>query len=159
MKQVTPNPNYVELHLGTVKDIPSSLELVREAYNCSPTGGIFKADKAARYLEAMLQRPLTDGTCICLKPVGSDEIVGFLLGSIVPDPFSNNRYAIENHWYIKPDYRSFKSAVIMLDALEYWAERNKATAVYISSGVDPRLLKLLERRKYHQAFSVMIKDI
>lgn len=145
-----------ELKIGELSDIEELLPLCRKAFLENPVRGKFSFSKGKDYLNLMLARPKEE---VCaLRLVHEWETVGFIIGSIVQDAFSDNRYAVEHHWYIDPDHRSFRNAKLLLDAFEYWSELNKVNAVYLSSGEDERLVKFLERKKYRKSFRTMIKE-
>lgn len=49
--------------------------------------------------------------------------IGILVGNIQEFPFSRDKQAFENIWYVLPKYRKNKVGLELFNAFEYWAKK------------------------------------
>lgn len=59
-----------------------------------------------------------------------DNPVGILVGSIQEFPFSRDKQAYENIWYVLPKYRRNKVGLELYEAFEYWANKAKVKVIH-----------------------------
>lgn len=78
----------------------------------------------------------------CFIAVYKDEIIGFLLGDIVPHIFSSQKKAVDLGYYVAPDWRGTRCAMKLLEEYEEWA---------LSKGVQEKRIYLGSSNGYEKS--------
>lgn len=144
------------LQLATNDDIPAVIEMATAFFESSPYAQYGVSEDAVRAtVETTMSKPLTEATTILWVKDGVP--VGVLAGMVGMSIFNYKTYAAELMWWVKPEYRSYKVAVSMLSAFEYWANQLGCQYTQLVC-VDPSVEKLYLRHGYKLVEQQFIKQ-
>lgn len=134
------------------------LKLAEEAYtDYSTFNTLWDEKKAREYLDQALVNQNEYMVTVLLIDQ-NNKTRGFIVGSVVFDPFGQQKAVVENHWYIQEEYRNYKNASLMLSALEFYANKVGAQKIMTSSSyVD--LEKFYKRKGYHKVITMYQKGL
>lgn len=82
----------------------------------------FNVDKVRKIGAKLIE---SGGVCVA---VNGSEILGMLAGFIAVDWFGDDRTASDYLFYVRPEHRGGRAALLLLQAFEDWGEANGATA-------------------------------
>jgi hypothetical protein len=105
--------------------------------------------KCAMLIHTCLTNPDTHFIRVAVGP--TNEIVGMLLGYISEYYFGRDLIASDYLWYVTPEYRGSRAAVLLLRDFQKWAEERNASEVHmgLSTGVHAEKVgALLENLGY-----------
>ena len=68
-----------------------------------------------------------------------NSIVGFMSCGSNKGQFSEDRYAVEIGFYIKPEYKTLSSVKMMISAFYYWAKEADCKAAFIGKMKDKKI--------------------
>lgn len=123
------------------------MSLIRSAFSNHFPNRVYNPTKLVDYVYNILEPP--DKNHMIVLAFMGDVPVGFISFMLVEDHFSDTKIAVENHWYVLPEYRASSAGLRLLNAFEYWAQHIvNADEILVSSGRTTSLGALLERRKY-----------
>lgn len=123
------------LKIATWEDYGDILSLCTDFFESSPYNNIIQFDEAevASYIMESLEAPKTE-KIIILSKNDKEEITGIVVGFISKVPFSTDRIAGEQVWYVKPEYRNTRTSIRLVEAFEYWADKvAKADIILMAS--------------------------
>src|SRR5690606_41060823 len=81
----------------------------------------FDRQKGREFLLRVITGVPTDN--ICLVALSGGKVVGFIVGAATEPVFSSNRVAMELGWWIEPEHRGTRGALLLYNAYEDWAYR------------------------------------
>lgn len=138
-------------------DIDDVAELAQEFFSASPYAPLGISKEAVYDTAAhTIQKPLTEATTILWKEDG--KTVGILAALIGVSPFNHKKYASELMWWVTPSHRSYKAAIQMKKAFEYWA-RQLDCQYSILVCLDPSVAKLYKKSGYSSAEHTFFKEL
>lgn len=112
-----------------------------------------------RQMRTSIYRMLSMETTCCFVAETTDEVVGLIMGIVVPLWFNQDALcASELAWFVDPAHRG-TAGIRLLEAFEEWADEQGAVIVSLSQlhSVTPALHKLLGRRGYELTESTYAK--
>lgn len=156
------NKRYIKV-LNEEDNLQDVADLVRCAMLDAsyPTEHMFDLDKADDFVKSFLTP--NDNQVFIILFEGTDPI-GMFIGMITKDhPYLKDNIASEVVWYVRPDKRKGRGALILFDAFEYWASQHKdCKLVSVSSqaaDTAPSLHKLYGKKGYKVSEITYIKEV
>ncbi len=150
---------------GATCDLDCLEDFGEKFHAASPLAAVSEFDRPSfRAMATSYIMGFKGGVDGCLL-VASDQgkAVGFLMAMVYPCWFNENiKTGQDLVWWIEPEYRSFKLARAMFDALEHWAREQGAHffIMALTESMDPeRLGRWYERRGYKLTERHYAKDL
>lgn len=124
------------LKIGGWDDYNHILQFTNNFFQSSPYRDIVRFDegKIAQYIMEFIEASKLERIIILALDSITKEPIGMVAGLISEVPFSSDKVATEQVWYIEPQYRNTRTSIKLVEAFEYWArEITKADVVLMSS--------------------------
>lgn len=112
----------------------------------------FSRERVAQVVESIGNSP--DG--FALAAVDEGVVKGFILGSVLPELFSEEKIGTVILWAVPGNPRL---AVGLSNAFEWWAERKGVDRIQYASPMVPKLDKLYKRRGFTEVERVYQKEL
>jgi GNAT superfamily N-acetyltransferase len=88
------------------------------------------------------------------------DLVGFLVGCVNTSLFSQDLAGIELGWYLDPEHRDGKTALVLLKQFEDWCSKKKCTHISLADIDTLRSMGgLYERKGYTLTEKTYVKEI
>lgn len=148
------------VRLATLEDIPEILKFAKAFMKASPYRLMtFDPKKGKDFLTSLIDSPLSEG--VVLLALKDGKPVGFLVGVASQPVFSSNKFSMELGWWVEPEHRGCRGALLMYAAYEDWAKRvgcSHIQGAYLP-GVSPDLDKFYKKRGYVLTESSYVKVV
>ena len=106
----------------------------------------FNAELLKSFVEPQIP---AEKTVMCVSSDSNGEAGGALCGLLSPSLFTGDLEAHEIFWYVRPEYRTGRSGLLLLKAFEQWAAAHEARYLFMSHFMNsPTLGNLYRRRGY-----------
>ncbi len=132
---------------------PIALELAREFLKQSPYEKLFPPKEDA--LEKLFV--MTEQWGIVLVADVDGDLVGLIAGVIIEHALTGQMYGEEVVWYVKPEHRSGRVGIRLLEALTEWTTTNGATMLKMLAPAESPVGKLLESRGFARVETAFMK--
>lgn len=127
------------LRLGEKEDVDAIVGLSRSLFDLSPYSVVssFQTNIVEEnYLNSLgMERFEFVNILLC----SGDEVVGFMSCGSNKGQFSEDRYAVEVGFYIKPEYKTLTAVKMMLSAFYYWSKEADCKAAFIGKMKDRKI--------------------
>jgi len=127
------------LRLGRPEDADTIISLTSDLFALSPYSVVSSFDSVVvreNYL-ASLDLPKFEFVNILL--CSGNEVIGFMSCGSNKGQFSEDRYAIEVGFYIKPEYKTITATKMLISAFHYWAREADCKAAFIGKMKDKKI--------------------
>lgn len=148
------------LKIATIDDLDQVVPMCEAFVKESPYHkNRYDLEKIKKTAEHLLTQPKE--TAIVILAQHETDTVGFLVGIITEELFSNSRIAAELVYWVAPDWRKgFSYGRDLLDAYEFWARKIGATYITLGSlSTNPRIDTLYKRRGYNKTEHSFVKEL
>jgi GNAT superfamily N-acetyltransferase len=104
-------------------DAKEVMKVGKKLHMESPFHSRYKWDKgnAFRFIRDLSS---SDDSCMYICTNGSGEITGMVGGQIHSMYYTNDKYASEAIFYVLPEHRGGRSAILLLKEFEKWAKKH-----------------------------------
>ena len=95
-----------------------------------------------------------DKNHFCFLAWRGDKVIGLISGYCAEHYFTEDVYAYDTMFYVKPEYRKGRTALLLIRAFEKWAKDNNCVeiSVGISTEIDTeKTVSFYEKLKYKQS--------
>lgn len=148
------------LRLATLADIPTLLRFAKNFHKVSPYRGMrFDSRKGEEFLKGVILGAQSEG--IVLVALKDTNPIGMLVGASREPVFTSSKVAMELGWWIEPEHRMSRAALLIYNAYEDWAFRigcSHVQGAYLP-GVSPELDEFYKKRGYVQVESSYLKTL
>lgn len=134
MKQQT-----LYLRLGTPEDADSILALSLELFNYSPYSVVSEFDTKVVKDNYLASLEMEKFEFVNILLCSGEDIVGFMSCGSNKGQFSEDRYAVEVAFYIKPEYKTLTATKMLISAFHYWAKEAGCKAAFIGKMKDRKI--------------------
>lgn len=134
MKQPT-----LYLRLGDKRDAEAIVGLSKSLFDLSPYSVVSSFDVDCVTSNYLASVDLPKFEFVNLLLCSDNEVVGFMSCGSNKGQFSEDRYAVEVGFYIKPEYKSISATKMMLGAFHYWAKEADCKAAFIGKMKDRKI--------------------
>ena len=119
-------------------DAKQLMELGIQFHKESPFHSRYKFDKDKSF-DFMKYLALSEKSCMYACEKDGDIITGFVGGQLRSMYYTHDVYASEAIFYVKPEFRGGRTAILLLRKFEEWAKNNKAKDVELGvvTSIDP----------------------
>ena len=115
--------NEYKFRIATIDDLYSIVRMCKDFFKASAYSNMFEEDedRIVQYVQWYLSSPTNTAVVVVMDHVETNETVGMLamLSSLLPFRFEFMAY--EQIWWVDPEHRKGKVALVMLDIVEEWA--------------------------------------
>lgn len=134
MKQPT-----LYLRLGTERDADVIVSFSRNLFDLSPYSVVSGFDPEVVKQNYLASLEMQKFEFVNLILCDRDVPVGFMSCGSNKGQFSEDRYAVEVGFYIKPEYKTLSSVKMMMSAFHYWAKEADCKAAFIGKMKDRKI--------------------
>jgi len=89
----------------------------------------------------------------------TDAIVGMLLGWSTPNPITGLVTVAEVAWWMEPEHRGSRAAVVLFQAFETWARTRDAGAIHMIAPAGSTVGHFYERQGYRPLETIWEKRV
>jgi len=103
-----------------------------------------------------------DKDYFCFLAWRDDKVIGLISGYCAEHYFTEDIYAYESMFYVRPEYRKGRTALLLLRTFEKWAKDNNCVeiSVGISTEIDTeKTASFYEKLKYKRSAIGLRKEI
>lgn len=94
-----------------------------------------------QFMAALIEQP----DCFAFALQADADVVGFMSGVVADRIYAGERTAVSDLFFIHPDHRSLKAALLLLKHFEQWATQKHADKLLVSTSTGIDLSPLLTR--------------
>lgn len=109
---------------ATPNDIPKIVELLRFVAKSASSDYAFDDAHAWSHVTSIV----CNGVCFVLTE--GNEVIGVVMCGFIDIGFAQTRHLETHHFYVMPNARDSKSAKMLLDALDDYADQQTVTVIY-----------------------------
>jgi|10_taG_2_1085330.scaffolds.fasta_scaffold29627_2 GNAT superfamily N-acetyltransferase len=105
---------------------------------------------------------MNDKDHFCFLAWRDDKVIGLISGYCAEHYFTEDIYAYESMFYVRPEYRKGRTALLLLRTFEKWAKDNNCVeiSVGISTEIDTeKTASFYEKLKYKRSAIGLRKEI
>lgn len=134
MKQPT-----LYLRLGTAEDVEEIVGMSKSLFDLSPYSVVSSFDRGIVVDNYLASLTLEKFEFVNILLCSESDVVGFLSCGSNKGQFSEDRYAVEVGFYIKPEYKTVSAAKMLVSAFHYWAKEADCKAAFIGKMKDKKI--------------------
>lgn len=147
------------IRMARENDLPDLLRFAREFHRSSPYRGMkFSLEKTKSGMESIIRGGGLNA--VILVATKDDKPVGMVIAVCGGSEFSEDRVATELAWYVEPEHRNGKRALLLFESYEEWAKRVGCRFVhgaYLTS--SPDLSGFYNRKGYSKVEESYLKGM
>ena len=109
---------------------------------------------------ATWKKLISTGVGVVFVLIGESGPQGFLGAVTYPDLFNGDKVAVENYWFVLPEFRG--RGILLLNEFERWAKAEgckRVSMVHLQRLQPDRLKELYESRGYQHIESAYVKSL
>lgn len=134
MKQPT-----LYLRLGEKEDVDEIVKLSRDLFTISPYSVVSSFNPTVVSENYLTSLNMEKFEFVNILLCSGSEVVGFLSCGSNKGQFSEDRYAVEVGFYIRPEYKTLAASKMLISAFHYWAKEADCKAAFIGKMKDKRI--------------------
>lgn len=129
---------HYKITIASKEDIENIRGILLEFHKVSPFKDILvDPDKLTSFITNSIENP----NAIVLLAYADTYLVGLLIGSIQEIPFSLEKNATENIWYVRKKYRSYSIGKELYQLYEKWSKEHNVSIICTSAPITNEELK------------------
>lgn len=145
-------------------DIPALVEMGRMLHAESPRYArmTFDADKVKRLAQRLIGSPLTAPADGLFVAENDERVIGMVAGHIVDLFFTYDKIATDYTFYVRPEHRRGRAAVLLLNAFEAWALKHDIVDIMPGASTaiaTPAVKSFYEKRGYELSGYLFRKQV
>ena len=127
------------LRLGTKDDVDAVVGFSRDLFNISPYSVVSSFDEKVVKDNYLASLEMKKFEFVNILLCDGNSVVGYMSCGSNKGQFSEDRYAIEVGFYIKPEYKTLSSVKMLLSAFYYWAKEADCKAAFVGKMKDKKI--------------------
>lgn len=153
--------NEYKFRIATIDDLYSIVRMCKDFFRASAYSSMFEEDedRIVQYVQWYLSSPTNTAVVVLMDHVETNETVGMLamLSSLLPFRFEFMAY--EQIWWVDPEHRKGKVALVMLDIVEEWAKKVGCKMVSLTALEPSPVGRLYKIKGYSLTEQAYVKRI